>query len=188
MKTAGVSGRSAFLRPTDPFAFLQFCIKGPGARASQKRSDLSFSLLIKFKPLIRWETVFFVPLTSSLFALRICHPGNFPLLGKGSLWAFEVGWEEIRRPRQASLHAKDPGGTPVKPSVHLSVHQSAAVSAAEMEHYGAFVALPNSFCVMCPRMSVASLLKACYSAEDTFLMWLVYGQSPKRFWTGFSSY
>ena len=58
---------------------------------SHKLSDLSFSPLIKFKPLIRWETVFFLPLTSSRFALHICHLGNITFWERvrSSFWSWQ---------------------------------------------------------------------------------------------------
>lgn len=177
MKTADLSARSAFLRPADPFGFLQSCKKGPGAWPSHRLSDLSLFPLIKFKPLIRWETVFFLPLTWSLFALRICHPGNFTLLGEGSLQAFEVGREEIRQPRQARF-ASCKGTT--RDSGKAICHSYVIPAAKEMGHYrSSFICWLNrpSLCVMYPRVSVICLLKVCYSLVDTsiFPTWLVYG-------------
>lgn len=171
---------------TDLFAFLQFCKKGPGARASHKLSDLSFPLLIKFKPLIRWETVFFLPLTSSLFALRICHPGNFPLLGEGSLWAFEVGREEIRRPRQALLYAKKPGGTPVKPSAiaPLSLQQRWNIPVRLWLNQAVFVSCAQG-CMWLVFWKHITLQRTPLPFLGDWLMGSYY--LPKTFWTDFSS-
>ena len=111
---------------TDPFLCSNFARRDLGFDQVTNCLIWAFPPLIKFKPLIRWETVFFLPLTSSRFALHICHLGNITLWERvrSSFWSWrrqDNAKETSKGSVRDSWHTIDTGTLLLQPKRWRSV-------------------------------------------------------------------